>query len=310
MSPILANLQILIFVCLVVLVTVFVRRNFGWGWLILVWVGLSALASGGYTLWFYHISPLTPDDPARVIWTIAIYLFMVLLLLSGMVVWLVSIIVLPRTVQADVPSTEPLKRAEDTHELMDLPQRYQALLLTHREAIKQAVSRPWYHEIFRGYVPSYVREDLVSSVQLWRAPDVFKRNFVAAARVLRTLSELPTTQLSALEAYHRVNLKRWRRRLAPAKAIPGVVFAIIIAASRALPSGTIDIKKWDAVQASIIAFVTHPEYKHPIEYFMAFVVGLIIGTILVWLMQRRLEALSELLTVALAHRYLTSETPN
>jgi hypothetical protein len=217
MGPILFNLQLVIFIFVVVVaaVTFFVRRKVGWGWLIVVWLGLSVLATAPYIVWVYRVSPLSLDETHMYAWKVACLVFTLFLMLSGMVVWLVALIVPPRTAPDDVPSTGPPGGPEDTHELLGIPRRYQALLAAHREARQRAVVRPWYRAMFRVYVPSYVRQDFNSTREFWRTPDVFMRAFVAAAPVLTALSEMPTAQLSALEAYHRVNLRRVRRRSAP-----------------------------------------------------------------------------------------------
>jgi hypothetical protein len=298
------DLQAPIFLAVVAIVTIVVRRKVGWGWLFVVWLGLSALATGSYIVWVYRISPLSPDETRIYAWAVARATFLLFLLLSGSVVWLVAIIVPPRTAPADASSTEPPQRSEDTHELFDLPQRYRVLLLMHREARQQAGGRPWYRAMFRGYVPSYIREDVVSTFQFWRAPDDFMRDFVAAAPVFTALSEMPTAHLSALEAYPRVNLRRMRRHLRPVRWIAGVFPAIIIAASRVLPSGTLSLEKWHAVQASITAFATQAQYQPLISYLIGTVLGLVAGYIIVRWLQHRLEVFGELVTVALAQRRL------
>src|SRR5215831_6255947 len=245
-----------IFIVVVAIVTFFVRRNVGWGWLIVVWLGVSVLTTVPYVIWVYRVSPLSPDETRMYAWTVARTLFLVFLIISAMVVWLVALIVPPRTAPEDAPSTGPSGRPEDTHELLGLPRCYQALLVAHREARQQAVGHPWYHAMLRPYVPSYVRQDLGSTRQFWRAPDFFRSHFVATAPVLTALSGMPTARLSALEAYHRVNLEQVRRRLIPVRLMAGALPAVSVIASRVLPSVTTHLAKWDAVRASILAFVT------------------------------------------------------
>jgi hypothetical protein len=230
-------------------------------------------------------------------------------MLSGMVVWLVSLIVPPRTTPEDAPSTGPSWRPEDTHELLGLPRCYQALLVAHREARQQAVDRPWYHAMFRLYVPSYVRQDLGSARQFWRAPDLFRRHFVATAPVLAALSEMPTARLSALEAYHRVNLKRVRRRSIPVRVLAGALPAVSVVASRVLPSVTTPPAKWDAVRASLLAFVAQPQHWGFMSGLVGIVLGVIASSIAAWWMQHRLEAFGDILTVAVAHRRQEGMTP-
>jgi hypothetical protein len=296
------SLQPYVFIVVVAIVAVVVRRTAGWKWLVVVCLGLSALLTGLYVIWIYRVSPLSPDETHMHAWTVARILFLLFLTLSRMVVWLVALIVPPPTALEDAPSTGPLGQPEDTHELLGIPRRYQALLAAQREARQRAVVRPWYRTMFRLYVPSYLRQDIGEAHQLWRTPDVFKRDFIAAAPVLTELSQMPTAGLSALEAYHRVNLRRVRRRLRPVRIIPAALLSVAVAASRALPSGTLTLAKLDVARASILAFVAQPQYLSLSMYVGGFALGFIAGSIIVWWMQRRLEVFGELLTVALAHR--------
>jgi hypothetical protein len=236
------------------------------------------------------------------LWKVALILFPLFLTLSGMVVWLVAVIVLPRTVPDEASPAGPPGGPEETHVLLGIPRRYQALLDAHREARQRAIVRPWYRRMFRLYVPSYARQDLGEVHQQWRTPDVFMRDFIAAAPVLTELSQMSTAGLSALEAYHRVNLRRVRQRLRPVRVIAGALPAVIIAASRVLPSGTLTLAKLDVARASILAFVAQPQYVGWMYVLGGLALGFIAGSIIVWWMQRRLEVLGELLTVALAHR--------
>jgi len=58
------------------------------------------------------------------------------------------------------------------------------------------------------------------------------------------------------------------------------------------------------VRASVFAYVAQPSHWNIIAVPVGIVLGLILSSILARWMQRRLEALGELLTVALAHRRL------
>ena len=124
--------------------------------------------------------------------------------------------------------------------------------------------------------------------------------------MLTELNQIPIAGLSALEAYHRVNLRRVRRRLSPVRIIPGALLSVAVAASRALPSGTLTLANLDVARASILAFVAQPPFSGPYSGLMyslgGLALGFIAGSIIFWWMQRRLEVLGELLTVALAHR--------
>jgi hypothetical protein len=77
-----------------------------------------------------------------------------------------------------------------------------------------------------------------------------------------------------------------------------------VVASRVLTSVTIDMEKWHAVRASVLAFVAQPQYWDYMSILIGLVLGFIAGSLTVWGMQRRLEAFGDLLTVALAHRRL------
>jgi hypothetical protein len=145
------------------------------------------------------------------------------------------------------------------------------------------------------------------------APDFFRRHFVATAPVLTALSEMPTARLSALEAYHRVNLKHVRRRFIPVRlmagALAGALPAVNAGASRVLASVTTHPEKWDAVRASILAFVAQPQHWGFMGLISGGILGLIASFTMAWRMQHRLEAFGDILTVALAHRRQESLTP-
>jgi hypothetical protein len=297
-----ASYQPYIFVAVVAIVASVVRRYARWGWLIIVWLGSTGLLVGVWVIYVYHVSPLSPQETRSAALSIALAIGLLFLVVSGMVVWLVAVIVLPRSAPEEAPSTGAPGRPEDTHELLGLPQRYQELLVVYREARQQAVGRPWYRTVFSGVVPSYVRQDVASTLQLWRTPDVFRTDFVATAPVLTALSEMPTARLSALEAYHRVNLTRVRRRLGPVRVIAGALPAVTVVASRVLPSVTTNLATWDAVRTSILAFVAQRQYEGLMSFLVGIGLGFIIGATIVWWMQRRLEVVGELLTIALAQR--------
>jgi hypothetical protein len=302
MGPIPPSLLPLVFLVVVAIVAYVVRRYAGWWWLIVVWLGLNMLQTGLFVIWAYRVSPLSPEETrAFALWGVGI-LLPAGLALSGMVAWLVAFFVPPRTAPEEAPREGPPGRPEDTHELQGLPRRYQALLVAHREALR-AVRRPWYRGMFRTYVPSYAWQDFSEGLRVSRVPDVFGRDFAAAASVLTELGELPTAQLSALEAYHRINLRRVRRRFIPARGIVGALIPALVLASR-VSSVRLDPQQWPVVQTSILAFATDPQYRSFLGLLVGIVLGLIAGNIVVGWMQRRLDAFGELLTVALARRRL------
>jgi hypothetical protein len=295
-----------IFIVVVALVAVLLRRRVGWGWLIVACLGLSVLMTGLLVIWVYRLSPLSLEETHTYALLVVQAILPVALMLSGMAAWLVALIVPPRTAPDEGSPPVPPGGPEDTHELLGLPRRYQALLTAHREARQRAVVRPSFRAMFRPYVPSYVRQDLGKSLQGYRASDLFRRDFVAAASVVTKLSEMPTAQLSVLEAYHRVNLRRVRRHLTPVKIVPGALLSVALVASRALPSSTLDLPKWDEVRASILGVFSAqpPSWAGMMWVVVGLVLGWIAGSVAFWGMQRRLEAFGELLTVALAQRRL------
>jgi hypothetical protein len=289
------RLQVLIFAVLVGLGAFLVRRNCRWIWLFGFWLG-SAVGFTAYVLWYWSLSPAL---------TGTLILFLYSLCVSGLLIWLVAIIVLPRDEPAYFPPTALPGGIKDTHELLSIPRRYQELLVAHREARK----RNW----FRIFRPRDVRQDFqdfFSDLRSARIPDIFMRDFLTAAPVLVQLGRMPAAQLSALEAYHRMHLKYVRRRLAPLKPIATATLPTLLALPRALTSVMTAMEQrgmsvnlqWDALWASILAFGTQPLYLDAITLIGGGLLGLIAGSVAVWWRRRRLEAFGDILTVALAHR--------
>jgi hypothetical protein len=289
------NLQVFIFVVLVVLGAILIRRNCRWIWLFGFWLG-SAVGFTAYVLWYWSLTPALAG---------VLVLFLYFLCVSGLLIWLVAIIVLPLDEPAYFPPTASPGELKGTHELLSIPRRYQELLAAHREARK----RNW----FRIFRPRDVRQDFqdfFSDLRSSRVSNIFVRDFLTAAPVLIQLEEMPTAQLSALEAYHRMNLKYVRRRLALLKPIATATPPTLLALPRALPSVLTTLEKWgmtvnlqgDALWASILAFGTQPLYQWIIALIGGGLLGFIAGSVTVWRYQRRLEPFGDILTVALAHR--------
>ena len=208
------------------------------------------------------------------------------------------------------PPIAPSRELANTYELFNIPRRYQELLAEHRTARRQVMA-PW---SFRVYFPSYIRQSFLSSLRPIRVTDVFMRPFHVAAPVLVQLREMPTAQLSALEAYHRMNLKYVKRGLTPLKVIAGLLPPTILVLSKALPSVITAMEKrgmrvnlqWDAMWASILAFGTQPSNWGIIGMIGGVILGLTAISVAGWWMQRRLEPFGDILTVALAHRHRES----
>jgi hypothetical protein len=121
------------------------------------------------------------------------------------------------------------------------------------------------------------------------------RAFHIAAPVLVQLREMPTAQLSALEAYHRMNLKYAKRGLIPLKLIVGSLASILLVLSKVLPSVITAMEKrgmhvnlqWDAMRASILAFGTQPSNWGIIGLIGGLILGLTAISVTGWWMQRR-----------------------
>jgi hypothetical protein len=80
------------------------------------------------------------------------------------------------------------------------------------------------------------------------------------------------------------------------------LYAVLKAAPTWLPSVTPDVVNWDAVWASARTFVTQPEHGGFVGVIIGVVLGWILGAITVRWKQRRVEAVGDLLTIALAQR--------
>jgi hypothetical protein len=311
MSLIPLSLQMLIFAVVVAIVTYVVRRKLGWEWLTVVaFLGLSVLATVPYVVWAYRVSPLSPHEARTAAVSVAWIFGFVFLVISIMVAWVVAFFVPPRSAPEDAPFTAPPGALEDAHELLGLPGRYQALFTAYREARQQVVRPPWYRAMLTPYVPSYVRQDLGSALRFLLIPDSFGRDFLAAASVLTALGEMPTAQLSALEAYHRVNVKYVRRGLIPVRVIFGALPVVLGVAFKVLLSVTTHIAEWDNVWAWIRDEVAQPQRWGFIVVpgGLGIVLGLIAGSITVWWAIHHLEAFGDILSVALAHRRQESGT--
>jgi hypothetical protein len=255
MGPIPPSLHPPIFIVLVAMGAIFIQRKFGWKGCLIVWLASTVLSTGFYVTRYYLISPLSIRETLINARTLALALFPLFLLISGMLVWIIALIVPPPTEPEYFPPMVPLGRLEDMHELPSVPWRYQELLAAYGEARKKAVVRPG----FRVYFPSYIRQSFVSTRQLWRVPHVIMRGFVAAEPVLAELGEMTTAQLSALEAYHRINLRHVKRRLIPLRLIVWFLPTAGLAFFKVLSSlitameerGMIANLQWNAVLASI-----------------------------------------------------------
>jgi hypothetical protein len=301
MGPISLDVQMLMFAVLVVIDAIVVRRRYRWKWLVVFWLASAAPPTAFYVIWFWSMTPLSRDEALIKALTLAGFFFLIFLPVSGMLIWLVAVLVRPPGEPAVVPSEE----IEAPHELLQIPRRYQALLTAYLKARQQAIGPVFW----RGYVPGYVRQDFVSFVRLLRVHDVFRREFRLAAPLLAQLRELPTAELSALDAYHRMNLKYVRRRLLPLKSIGGFL-SLLVVLSRALPSGLTTLEKWgmtvnlqgEALWASILAFGIQPWIWDLMIILGGPILGIIAADVIARRMQRRLAPFGDILTVALAYR--------
>jgi hypothetical protein len=312
MGPISPSLHPPIFVVLVVMGAIFVQRKFGWKGLLVVWLGSTVLATGFYVTWYCLTSPLSLRETLANALTLALVLLPMFLFFSGILLWIIAIVVPPPSERGHFPPIRPLGRLEDMHELPSVPWRYQELLTAYAETCKKAVIRP----SFRAYFPSYIRQNSILTRQSWHVPNIIMRDFVAAEAVLTELGEITPAQLSALEAYHQINLKHVKRRLIPLKVAVWSLPTTVLAFSKALPNlitalekrGMIVTLQWDAVWPSVLAFGTQSSNWGIIGFISGIILGLIAVTITAWWMQHRLEAFGNILTVALAYRRKESKT--
>jgi hypothetical protein len=298
------NLQSLIFAIVVAVGAAVVRRKCARKGLLAFWLGSTAGVTAVYVILNgYEILIYAP--------MVVLIFFLVCLCTYGLLIWLVAIVVPSPNGPDYFPPMAPSGEIEDTHELLSIPRRYQELFAAHREARKRAG--------VRIFSPRYVRQDawdFFSTLLSWRAPDMFMRDFRAAAPVLVELGVMPTAQLSAVEAYHRLNVRYVKRRIIPLGLIAVSLLPTILAVFRALPSVIEAMEKkgvsvnlqWDTLWASALAFGTQPLYQWIIALISGGLLGLIAANVMVWRYRRRLEAFGDILTVALAQRHRESMT--
>lgn len=112
------SIQPYIFVVLIVIGTYVLRRIVGGRWLFVFWLVSAVLPTGGYVIWIYYVSPLSLPETHWHALFVALTLWLLLLFNFGVVMWIVAVIVPPRTEQEFVPSirtaTGPPIRARDS----------------------------------------------------------------------------------------------------------------------------------------------------------------------------------------------------
>jgi hypothetical protein len=220
----------LIALVIVAIVATIVQRKWGSKGLLWVWIASAVIMTGVILFWSFYKHGFPLPSTRQELFTVAIvsaFLFMMVTLVSGMVVWIVAVVG-PRSQQMSsaegnyFPFNLPMGKLEDTYGLAGILRRYQELLATFATALDTALAtashnpyQPLLRDFcrsFRTYLPSYLRQARADSRQFNRASNALMRDLAIADVVLAELDALAAAQLSAIEECHRVNVRRLRQR--------------------------------------------------------------------------------------------------
>jgi hypothetical protein len=322
---VLAPVVVGIFIVVVGIVAVIVQRKFGWKWLWVVWLTPAVVYTGFLlTQVDYNVHSII----SRPVLSFATANFVLMSVFSGMVVWHTSVWFGPRPPSAasdgmgGLPLTVPAGHVENAHGLTSILRRYHALLAMYTTALEAAgrfnpYPSVWrfFLEVFRGFLPSSIRQSRERLRQMSQVPNVLGMDFISAENILVELETLTIAELSAIEECHRINVRHlrqrsifgWKSQLA---VLITAVTGVVLAAERVGVLKLKDIDVWHLMSGITMMGTDMPSsiFRAVIFVFVFVLMRFISdGTRYLPILQR-LRAFEDILTIAKAYRKEHAET--